>query len=187
MGLVICFAGKIASGKSTLSEALSLKLNCSRVAFGDYVRSEVVKNGLDPEDRGTLQNFGQSLVDADPEGFCNDVLRFAHFSPGDNLIVDGIRHVAIYECLRRLVSPSIAKLIFLAAADQERMQRSQARRRDNGSLISADTHRVEAELNNSVPARADMTLDGSLAIDNLLSLTMERVQEWAQEVELQRG
>ena len=46
--LVLAFAGRIASGKSTFSMGLAQVLGWPRVSFGDYVRQVARHSGLEP-------------------------------------------------------------------------------------------------------------------------------------------
>jgi hypothetical protein len=68
--------------------------------------------------REQLQDLGQSLVTADPDQFCRNILCLGGFVPGGNILLDGIRHVDIQRRIVRLVEPSRAILIHLAADDE---------------------------------------------------------------------
>lgn len=70
---VVGFAGKMGSGKTTISSLTAQTLGWARVGFGDYVRSVARQRGLDAS-RGTLQALGESLLADGSEGFCRDVL-----------------------------------------------------------------------------------------------------------------
>ena len=94
-GLVICFSGRIASGKTSITQTLSTALGWPRAGFGDYLRTRIAREGGVPNSREALQDLGQSLVDADPDGFCREVLKSGNFERGGYLLLDGIRHADI--------------------------------------------------------------------------------------------
>src|SRR4051794_36648427 len=94
-GLVVCFAGQIGSGKSSVSRRLGEALAWPRAAFGDYLRAELGRCGGAPESREQLQDLGQRLVDEDPSRFCSSVMSSNGFKPGGDLLLDGVRHVEI--------------------------------------------------------------------------------------------
>ena len=43
--LLVCFSGKIGSGKTSISCAVARWLECGRTSFGDYLRDEVARRG----------------------------------------------------------------------------------------------------------------------------------------------
>src|SRR6478609_5730788 len=102
-GLVVCFSGRIGSGKTSVTDALSNALGWPKAGFGDYLRERIKREGGDSTSRQALQDLGQSLVDSDADGFCADVISSASFVPGGNLVLEGIRHVDIYRRIARLV------------------------------------------------------------------------------------
>jgi dephospho-CoA kinase len=52
--VVLTFAGRIASGKSTLSRQIAVTLGWPWASFGDYVRAEATRRGFDPTSRTAL-------------------------------------------------------------------------------------------------------------------------------------
>src|SRR3982751_2032964 len=74
MGIVVSFAGRIGSGKSSVSNVLAEALGWPRAGFGDYLRDELRRRGGDMASRQALQDLGQSFVEVDPEAFCRSVL-----------------------------------------------------------------------------------------------------------------
>lgn len=166
IGTVACFAGKIGSGKTSVTRALAQCLGWRRVGFGDYVRAELTRRGGNPEVREELQNLGQQLVDSDPVSLCRAVLDAGDFSPGEDLLVDGIRHAAVYRALVEIVKPSQTGLIYLGATDDVRSLRAVQR----GDAIAAATdHRVEAELETTLPVIADAVVEAGGSFTRVLS------------------
>jgi adenylate kinase family enzyme len=182
-GLVVCFSGRMASGKSSLSQILASTLGWSRAAFGDYVRTLVANRGGDPNSRQALQDLGQSLVDADPDQFCRDVLKSGHFDPGANFLLDGIRHVDIYNRVRTIVVPSRAILIHLSLDDAEAQKRLEGRN-DKTDITLAEKHRVEAEIASSLPHVADRVVDASPAIQEVALQALSVISEFGVDPEV---
>ena len=180
MSLLLCFSGQIGSGKSSVSTAVAEALGWRRTGFGDYLRSEISRLGGDPNDREALQNLGQIRVDADPAAFCRDVLVAGGFIAGDDFVIDGIRHVRIFEILADVGTPSQARLLFLGALEATRVARVEARA-DAQDFVRASTHRVEAELRDALPQRADGVVNADQSSDRVVSDCLELVRHWRQE------
>jgi cytidylate kinase len=168
-GLVVCFAGQIGSGKTSVSRRLEDALAWPRAAFGEYLRTEVSRRGGDPESREQLQNLGQMLVDKDPSRFCNSVMRSSGFKPGGYLLLDGIRHTAIQRIAAELARPSETKLVYLAASKDGRLERVASRADGASDFVRASTHRVEAELQTSLPQIADIVIDSTTLLDEVVN------------------
>lgn len=179
MSLLLCFSGQIGSGKSSVSTAVAAALGWRRTGFGDYLRSEVVRLGGDPNDRKALQDLGQNRVEDDPATFCRDVLAAAGFQPGGDFVIDGIRHVSIFEILAELGKPSQARLLFLGALETTRGARIQTRA-DAPDFARASTHRVEAELLDALPKKADGIVNADQPLDRVVSDCLGLVQQWQQ-------
>jgi dephospho-CoA kinase len=177
MRLLLCFSGQIGSGKSSISTAVAETLGWGRTGFGDYLRNEIARLGGDPNDRKTLQDLGQKRVEDDPAAFCRDVLAAAGFQPGDDFVIDGIRHVSIFEILAALGKPSEARLLFLSADETTRTARIQSRA-DGTDFVRASTHRVETELRNSLPQCADAVVDADQPLDRVVTDCLELVRRW---------
>jgi cytidylate kinase len=168
-GLVVCFAGKIGSGKSSVSRRLAEVLVWPRAAFGDYLRGELGRLGGDPESREQLQNLGQRLVDEDPSRFCSAVVTSSGFVPGGDLLLDGVRHVEIQRIVTELARPSRTKLIYLAALEDERLKRVAGRVDGADDFVRASIHRVEAEIGTSLPEIADILIDSAAPFDEVVN------------------
>lgn len=177
MTLLLCFSGQIGSGKSSVSTAVADALGWRRTGFGDYLRSEITRLGGNPDDRMALQELGQALVDADTEAFCREVLTAGKFKIGDDYVIDGVRHVNIFEALKRIGVPSDAKLLFLDAGERTRRSRVQARA-DAGDFARASTHRVEEELREALPARADAVVGADQTMERVVADCLEWVRKW---------
>lgn len=177
MSLLLCFSGQIGSGKSSVSAVVADALGWRRTGFGDYLRSEIARCGGDPDDRKALQDLGQARVEADAVAFCRDVLAAGGCQPGDDYVIDGIRHVNVFEILKQIGLPSDSKLLFLSAGEVTRSARIQTRA-DASDIARALTHRVELELRDALPGRAHALIDADQPLDRVVSDCLEWVNKW---------
>lgn len=157
---VVAISGKIGSGKSTLAAMVAKELSVTKVSFGDYVRHLATEKGIEPT-RENLQTLGQEQVDADTQKFCNDVLRFANWKTGQSIVIDGVRHVEVLETLRKEVSPTPLKLVYLNPDEEIRQDRLTSR--DGVSSIEIthfDNDRTEME-NDELRVVADLVVNNT--------------------------
>jgi AAA domain len=176
-GLVVSFSGRMASGKTHITRVLADALQWPRASFGEYLRAALAKQGNHRPSRETLQDFGQTLVTRDPDQFCRDVLGGAGFAPGDNLLLDGIRHVDIQWRVAKFVAPSRTFLIYLAAEDDVLAQRGRERGVSQTEFRRAQDHEVEQDLATSLPRIADVVIDAGQPTAQVLAqciVTIER-------------
>jgi cytidylate kinase len=166
-GTVIAFAGAIGSGKSNLSRKVAALLEWPRVSFGEYIRTVAQENGMDASDRGVLQRLGQALVMSDTEDFARKVLATApNWRGGQNLVIDGLRHVEVRLVLIKLVRPSAFKLVFLSVDETTRRQRAlHDKEIPQPQLIRYDQDITEAQIPRILPEYANVTVDNSLPTD----------------------
>jgi dephospho-CoA kinase len=166
--IVVGFAGSIASGKSTLSTEVALSLEWQRVSFGDYVRTLAQSQGLG-ESRKVLQVVGASLINQGMEQFCRAVLAQINWQAGQPLVVDGIRHAETVHILRQIVAPLDFRLVFVAVNESIREARLLNRGlSDRQQWQHFETHSTEAQVQTVLPAMADLTLDSTQKIEDLV-------------------
>jgi cytidylate kinase len=176
MSVVLCFSGGIASGKTTLARAVGDRLSVPVASFGDFVRAAARDSGL-PDDRATLQQLGEKLIaDLGWEDFCRRVLSAAGWAPGAALIVDGVRHVAALENIRRVVTPTPVRLVFVVASREVRDRRAAVR---GTELADADEHSTERDVHDALHQLADLRLDGTLDVADLEEEVLTANEAWA--------
>lgn len=127
---VVGIAGQIGSGKTSLAMELSKRLNWKLISFGSFVRSEANRRGINI-DRVALQQLGEDLItELGPDEFVRQVL----FSDkiNSNMVIDGIRHVEIWQAIRSIAQQSI--LVYLDIPEEVRIARLQ--QRDNLDIDS---------------------------------------------------
>ncbi|MDE2851193.1 MAG: hypothetical protein OXP74_11330 [Acidobacteriota bacterium] len=177
--LLVCFSGKIGSGKTSISRSVARWLECGRASFGGYLRDEITLRGGDPNCRKSLQDLGLSRITQDAESFCRDVLAAGGFVRGEDFVLDGVRHVAVVPHLVRIGSPSQVRLIFLEAAGELRSVRVGERSEgDWADFDRATRHLVEADMDAGLPAVADAIVDSSLREQDVFRECVGLIQRW---------
>jgi dephospho-CoA kinase len=164
--MIVAFAGRIGSGKSTLSKALASQFSWAWTSFGDAVRREARARGLS-EDREVLQDLGNELIGSGWEHFCAVTISQSGWDRDQPLVVDGVRHRGAFDSLRDLASPEHFILIFVDTPLARRRAWLVDRGMSETEIASADAHSNENELY-AVMAAADVVLDNSGTIDAAL-------------------
>lgn len=168
---VVCFSGRIASGKTSISRALAQKLNCPWTGFGDYVRAVAVRHGLNPEDRGELQRLGESLIQEHGfDWFCNEVIAAAKWTGNCPLVIDGIRHVEAFATIRRMLSSHQTLLVHLTLESEETLRvRTMQRGMDSEKRIAWEAHSTEQQVLSTLPSIANLTVSADLPVSEITS------------------
>src|ERR1700751_1488104 len=112
---IIAFAGRMGAGKSSVSAAIARDLAWHFASFGGFVRKTATRRGIE-HTRESLQAIGEDLEAGDRVKFCHAVLDDSGWHPGESAVVEGIRHVRIWETLKNIVAPPPIYLVCLEAA-----------------------------------------------------------------------
>jgi hypothetical protein len=164
-------------GKSSVSTAVADALGSPRAGFGDYLRLEIARLGGDPNSRHPLQDLGKQCVGEDPAAFCRDVLSAGGFTSGDDFVMDGVRHVEIFDILLTEACPSTTRLLFLRVQDANRLTRVEVRP-DRADFMGASDHPVEAELKDGLPSRADAIVNADQPFESVVADCLALVELW---------
>jgi dephospho-CoA kinase len=117
---IIGISGQISSGKSTLAKALANALSGQVISFGNFVRTEATKRGVDVG-RVALQQFGEKLIrEMGAKEFVGRVFDLLAIST-PFLILDGVRHIIIWQVIQDLGVKNA--LIYLDIGEEERFRR----------------------------------------------------------------
>ncbi len=157
---VVAISGPIGAGKTTVATLLAERLSWPRAAYSDLIRSVATSRGL-THDRATLQQIGTELIATGWDTFTRQVLGQAAWTPGETLIIDGLRHCDAATSLATAVVPLPTIVIYLDVPPGIGIAR--ARRRDQDPADSAQRaggHPVESGLP-AVRAIADLVLPAS--------------------------
>ena len=143
------------------------------------MRDEVARRGGDPNCRESLQDLGQRRIEQGAEAFSRKVLAAAGFVPGEDFVLEGVRHRAVLRVLGRIAAPSEVRLIFLRANLQLRSKR--VRRRSDTAREDFDRaahHVVEAETEHALPATADAIVDSSRGERVVVEECIRHINRW---------
>ena len=163
---VLAFAGAIGSGKTTISAGVAGTLGWARVSFGDYVRAEARRRGLDDSSREVLQEVGEALIAQGWEPFCQAILAQALWVSGEPLVIDGVRHVRAVETLRELVAPAMLLVVYLDADEDVRRLRLREREGTYSARpYQIEMHLTEADVATRLRALADYRVNAAVERD----------------------
>lgn len=104
----IFLAGGTCSGKSTLARRIATHTGYPLTSFGDSLRQYAASTGL-PSTREALQQLGQELIDKlGYDGLLQwTIEQSPHIQWNQALVLDGVRHVALYEHLARMFPQNV--------------------------------------------------------------------------------
>lgn len=182
MAIAIAVAGRIGSGKTTVTKSVALSLGWPRASFGDYVRAVAKERGL-PQTRTQLQELGTSLLRSDPPQFCAAVLHHSGWRLGENLIIDGLRHAETIPIIRGLVAPAPLKIVLISVPEETRLKRLAARGDgDKDSVASVEAHSSEQQVASALGDFADFIVNGDHSVEAVAQGLCEwiRNQQWHQ-------
>lgn len=168
--MIVMFSGGIASGKTTLSRRVASALGCKWASFGDFIRTEAERRNL-PLSREVLQDLGQSLVDADVLQFCLNFLAAQEWSPRENLIVDGLRHLEVLSAMKRLAGD--VRLIFVYADFNTREARLATR--GEIDLHKLESHVVEEQNEGPLREESQLIVDSRSPIEENISTVLKMI------------
>jgi cytidylate kinase len=155
---IIAFAGRMGAGKSSVSAAAAADLKWKFASFGGFVRKTATGRGI-KHTRESLQAIGEELEASDPAQFCRSVLDDADWHQGESAVVEGIRHVRIWETLKNLVAPQPIFFVYLEAPEDLRRARLQERGAPEARYLQrAETHSTERDVITELPKLADLVM-----------------------------
>jgi dephospho-CoA kinase len=159
MTLVVAIAGRMGSGKTTLSKDLAAAMGCPRATFGDYVRQQVHDRGL-PLTRENLQVIGPELLLKDPAAFCISVITSCGWQKGLDLVIDGLRHLVTIPIIHRITEPAVMKIVYISVPEETRLKRLSDRGEGGPENVARmESHSSEQELG-SIAQMADIRIRG---------------------------
>jgi dephospho-CoA kinase len=168
---LICLTGGIASGKTTLADALRAALpGAVRLSFGDVVRRRAQATCAEPT-REHLQETGLQLIREGWVSFVDELLSGLEGDPAV-LVVEGVRHREAVDTLRTRQPTRRLLLVYVEIADQHRQVRL-ARRAEPDHVL---THNVERDVE-SLRAVADVVVQGHRPVDELVAIVRRHITQ----------
>ena len=170
--MILAFAGKTSSGKTTTATKIAKKLNWKLIGFGGYIRHIAKQKEIVPC-RENLQHIGEEEIKKGYDSFCKNVLSFHDWKKGESLVIDGIRHKEVVDSLKNIMEPSDVYLIYINLDNKIREKRSVDHKCET-DLQKYDSHSTEEQVVTSLPNISDLILDGSDAVE----CNVTRIIEW---------
>ena len=118
----ILVAGGTCSGKSTLTLRIAERTGYPVTSFGSILRKYAYESNL-PLAVESLQRIGQEFIDKlGYDGFLQWTIEHTfHINWDNTLIIDGIRHIAMYESIARIFPTNV--LIYCFCDKQTQIER----------------------------------------------------------------
>jgi cytidylate kinase len=160
----IAIGGRVGSGKYFLADQLADTLGWKHASFGRYVRGKAVAQER-PLQLPELQALGVELIEGEGwDAFVRNAVDFAGVRIGEEpFIIDGVRHVAALETLRKLLNKGRVILIYLDADDESRHARLAAEGVAAEVVPRIDKHDTEEDVRDGdLIQRADHVVRGDL-------------------------
>lgn len=171
----MCFSGSIGSGKTSVSRLVASELGWKRASFGVFVRQLVSDAGGDPENRKQLQDLGQTRIELDTVMFCRDMLAHFEVRPEDPVLVDGVRHISVFDTLQKLFPERRVLLLHLDLENEIRDFRLLERGDDRHDIGRAISHPVEQDMVQLLPDRADAIINAGRPLAEVVSMVLAEI------------
>jgi adenylate kinase family enzyme len=162
---VICFSSLMGAGKSTLAISLANSLGWPHTSFGGYVREIAQQRGSD-QSREALQQIGEELISTNVQTFSQAVISQIDWRKG--CVIDGIRHNQVLQAIKNIVNPLPTFLVFVNIDESVRRKRLHERGMTDNQIDAADGHSTETQVRARLKQEADIVLDGSRDIPDLV-------------------
>jgi dephospho-CoA kinase len=159
--IFVGLAGHIGSGKTTAGMYLAQKYGFQYVRYSQVLK-EWISDGSAHGDR--LQGFGWDVMSGKLQAELNARL-ISRIDASKSAAIDGLRHPIDFECLTSTFGPSF-EMIFLEARQENRFERKQMRFSTLEAFNLADTHRVEAHIDD-LRSRARVTVQNDDSLERL--------------------
>jgi len=170
MDCIIALAGPSKAGKTTLGKMLATSFGVPFASFGDHLRNEARRIGLENASPQRLQNLGMEKIAKDTKGFCKAVLEEGGFVAGRGIVLDGIRHMAALRAIESLAPEQSVKLVYLDSSLVDRMKRSLLTANE---IQEIDSHSVELD-QSLLKSSADIVINTSADVHTCF----QTLQSW---------
>lgn len=162
-GIIIVLSGAKGAYTSALSAVVAEVLGWKRARFSDFIRQEATSRGENPDDTTVLQKLGQLLVRDRLTEFVRSVLTMGERCPGENLVLDGLRHAEVFRELQTQVASSCDLRVVHVAIDDVAERADRVKRSEgvtDTQFATYDKDSTEAEVEDT-PAFANLRVNGA--------------------------
>lgn len=158
---LIFFSGKLGSGKTEISKRVAQRLSLRWNGFGYTLKRIATERGISIS-RPNLQELGESLVANDLELFCKRVIDEATGGKNSEIVIDGLRHIAVREHAKTIHADNNVFCIFVEV--DENIRQSRIFSRDGISqkeLQQLEDHQTERDVADRLRKEANFVADNS--------------------------
>ncbi len=142
-GILIGFAGEIASGKTTAARYIESNYNFHYVRYSQILQG-LLNNYKDSVSRQSLQEFGLMIFkEMGGKGLTDKLLK--RIVGQKKVVVDGIRHLSDVDTLRNDISRKTC-IVYIGSEYHIRNERYCAKNSNGIDYDKALTHEVESEI-----------------------------------------
>jgi len=170
---IVALSAAQGTGKTELATALATRLDGPHASVSAYITSVLQLEGHDPSPQ-LLRERGEQLAH-DPTDLVSRVLSNCDWTSGSGLVFDSIRHQEVLAALAAWVAPQPVLHVALLVSEEERVARLRARNREPYDP-GLTNHSTEVQVPELVSA-ADLVLDGTGSIDQMVSTVLETLAE----------
>lgn len=168
---VICFSGRIGSGKTSVSRSVADRLGASWTGFGDFVRATAAGLGSDPSSREILQDLGARLIRENGIAWlCSQVIARASWDEQRALVIDGVRHIQVLEEIIHQVAGHPTVLVHLAFEGARPGLDAEARQR-------AEQHSTERDVLDALPSKADLVVSADAPLEAVVDAVLNFLKQ----------
>ena len=177
--LVVCLVGMPGAGKSTVADGLKMR-GYAVVNMGDAVRAEARRRNVEP----TGPNLGKIMLELrerDGAGAVANLVRpLVDASPGDTVVVDGIRSEDEIRVLRRCGK---LRILSIHASSDTRFGHLQKRGRSDdpanaGAMQERDRRELGVGISDPIALADESISNNSQGIDELVDSALRIIHRW---------
>jgi adenylate kinase family enzyme len=159
---IFCFSGRINSGKTTLSKLIAENNSFAYTSFGDCVRSEATKKGIE-HSRFNLQELGSELVKSNLHDFCKKTIYLNGWDKKRPVIIDGIRHKRVYEAIVEINHSVPVYLIHITRENRSSTEEVDSHETEKDATYYLDNIADLVVLNDSSISQAESIINGFIS------------------------
>lgn len=156
---VVGLSALAAGGDKEIAKFVAQTRKMTNASFGNWLRGEARKQGVQDPNRRYLQKLGQNLINKSGElALFLEVLEFYKLAPNQPFVIEGIRHKKVLESIRTMVGEDRFVFAFVERPEPERIERLHNERLSDEDIALVLSDPTEREIPSLKP-KAKLSLD----------------------------